>query len=149
MAKGKTDDWFWHLGADLQRLSEELMRARPSIAVHTGWQPRCDVLEDNDKIEVRAEIAGVRGEEIVLRYSPSRHRLVITGVRREEDYDGQPSSWSQLEIPYGPFSRELDLPPRDIDPGDVRASYSNGILTVWLPKKNETVLTTIIVSTDL
>lgn len=133
MARRETHDWFFEIGADLARLSEELSQGRIKIAHGPLWEPKIDVLEDDDKIIVRAEIAGVRGDAIRLIYIPERNSLLIKGMRRE-----QPRSESvaahQLEIYYGDFEREQQLPSVVVSPEGIEAQYRNGFLTVVIPK---------------
>jgi HSP20 family protein len=87
MARREVEEWFWQVGSDLQRLSEEMHRFRPAIASGKAWEPRVDVIEDEHRIIIKAEIAGVRGEDIQLLYVPERHSVLIRGLRREEDYE--------------------------------------------------------------
>jgi len=87
---------------------------------------------------LKAEIAGVRGEEIQLLYLPERHSMLLKGVRIEEDYsDGIRTGIHQLEIFYGEFQREVRLPDTPIDESNVRAQYRNGFLLVMIPKQEQ------------
>lgn len=144
MARREVEEWFWQVGSDLQRLSEEMHRYRPAIASGNAWEPRVDVLEDEDRILLKAEIAGVRGEDIQLLYIPERHSVLIRGLRREDDYqDGERTNCFQLEIFYGPFQREIKLPDVSIRSDQIRASYRNGFLLVQVPKQERTVIATV------
>jgi HSP20 family protein len=127
------DAFFWHVGGELQRMSEEMMRLRPQFANRRAWEPRIDLLEDEEHFLVKGEIAGVRGEDIQLLFIPERHVLVIRGTRNEEELNC--TGAYQLEIYYGEFEREIKLPDVDISPQHIRATYRNGILLVSIPKK--------------
>lgn len=141
MARREVEEWFWQVGSDLQRLSEEMHRFRPAIAAGKAWEPRVDVIEDERRIIIKADIAGVRGEDIHLLYIPERHSVLIRGLRREEDYeDGERTNFYQLEIFYGPFQREVKLPDVSIRSDEIRASYRNGFLLVMVPKQEEVVV---------
>jgi len=135
MARREVDEWFWQLGAELQRLSDEMFRSGPALASSSGWEPRVDVLEDRDTIVVRAEIAGVRSQDIHIAGNPARNTLTIRGVRHE---DGAPTcsktGFYQLEICYGEFMREVKLPDIPLDLEGIRGQYRNGILLVTIPK---------------
>jgi HSP20 family protein len=134
MAKRDVEEWFWQLG-ELQALNEELLRTRPKLAVGRGWEPRVDVFEEEHRILVRVEIAGVRGEDIQLLYIPERHALLLRGTRNEQSSpDCCPTGIHQLEIMYGPFQREIELPDQAIDASNIRASYRNGFLIIQVPK---------------
>ncbi|HWA83774.1 MAG TPA: Hsp20/alpha crystallin family protein [Fimbriimonadaceae bacterium] len=144
MARREVEEWFWQVGSDLQRLSEELHRFRPAIASGNAWEPRVDVLEDERRIIIKAEIAGVRGEDIQLLYVPERHSVLIRGLRREEEFeDTERTNFYQLEIFYGPFQREVKLPDVSVRSDEIRASYRNGFLLVQIPKQERIVVKTV------
>jgi HSP20 family protein len=141
MPRREVEEWFWQVGTDLQRMSEEMHRFRPAIAAGKAWEPRIDVIEDERRIIIKAEIAGVRGEDIHLVYVPERHSVLIRGLRREEDYeDGERTNFYQLEIFYGPFQREIKLPDVSVRADEIRASYRNGFLFVMVPKQDHVVI---------
>ena len=135
MSKREVDEWFWTVGAELSRLAEEIGPTRTRIAARRSWEPRIDLLDDGEKIIVRAEIAGVRGEDVQLLFLADRNTLVIRGHRPEQSMaDAERVQAYQLEIFYGPFEREIVLPDGEIDPDRIRAQYRNGILYVLIPR---------------
>lgn len=125
----------------MQRLSEEMGRTRPAVASRRSWEPRVDVIEEENRFLLKVEIAGVRGEDINVLYLPERHAVLIRGNRPEEDYsDGRRTGIYQLEILYGDFQREIRLPDISIDASGIRATYRNGILLVMIPKLDRIVV---------
>lgn len=142
MPQQDIDEWLWQVGNELQRLSEEMVRTRPSVALNKGWEPRVDVIEDGNRILVKAEIAGVRGEDIQLMYISDRHSLVIRGYRLDEGVSSQGRcSVHQLEIFYGEFQREVKLPDVPVLVDQMKAQYRNGFLLVLLPKEQRVTIT--------
>lgn len=141
MPKRDVEEWFWQLGSDFQLLHEEMLRGRPKIAVGRAWEPRVDVFEEQHRILVKVEIAGVRGEDIQLLYIPEKHCLLLRGSREEEAFtdDGR-IGIHQLEIFYGPFQREVELPDASVDAANIRAQYRNGFLIVMIPKMERIVV---------
>ncbi|MHB8636006.1 MAG: Hsp20/alpha crystallin family protein [Fimbriimonadaceae bacterium] len=133
MRRRETEEWFFEIGTDLGRFAEELSFGGPKLARSKLWEPRIDVFEDEARIVVRAEIAGVRGEDIRLVYVPERNSLLIRGIRSQEEIPDRAVA-HQLEIYYGEFEREQSLPECDFRPAGIRAQYRNGFLTVLLPK---------------
>jgi HSP20 family protein len=93
------------------------------------WVPPIDVYETEDMVVVQVEIAGVRQSDISV--SLYDRRLVVTGTR----IDGGPArrAYHQMEINYGDFRAEVDLPVA-VDEQRVDATYSDGFLRVVLPK---------------
>lgn len=141
MPHREVDEWFWQVGSELHRITEELSSGRPRVASGRAWEPRIDLVEDSDRFLLKAEIAGVRGEEIQLLYVPERNSLLLRGDRLEEDYsDGSRTGIHQLEIFYGEFQREVRLPNVPIDATRIRAQYRNGFLLVTIPKLERIVV---------
>ena len=109
---------------ELDRLLESPLRA---------WAPALDVHEDKDAFTIRAELPGMKREEIEV--SIQDGALVISGERNEEKVN-EGTEVHRQERYYGKFSRALTLPTAVA--GDrVKATYKDGILTVVLPKAEE------------
>lgn len=136
MSRRERHDWFWHVGNDFTQLTVELSPRQVHAAARRFWQPRVDVLEDEFAFVLKAELAGVKIEDIQLTYDPIEHRIVIRGVRHEEDLtQGSRVGIHQLEIFYGEFEKELTLPARArVLPDQIQAHYKNGFLLVIVPK---------------
>lgn len=92
------------------------------------WRPPTDLYETEGKIVVRVEIAGMNEGDFSI--SIDQNILSIAGVRPET---GERRAYHQMEIPFGEFSTEVEIPsPINID--EVVAEYRNGFLLVTLPK---------------
>ena len=98
-------------------------------------------MEDDRNFIIKAEIAGVRGEDIQLLFLPERHSILIRGVRSEDDSPASGRRLHQLEIPFGEFAREVKLPEVPIEHQNMRAQYKNGFLLVMIPKAETIVVT--------
>jgi HSP20 family protein len=98
-----------------------------------SWAPALDLYEDKDNLVLRAEVPGLKKEDIDI--SLHENTVTISGERRnEKKYDG--SETSREERVFGRFTRTLQLP-KLVDGSKVKASYKDGILTVTLPKAEE------------
>ena len=121
--------------AGLNRLMGEVFGASPcGVAVDEGrWSPMVDVYEKDDAFVVKAEVPGVKAEEIEL--SVLGDVLTIRGERKHE---AEAETWKtyRVERAYGAFSRQILLPV-SVDGDAIRATYKNGVLEVNLPKKAE------------
>jgi HSP20 family protein len=135
-------EWFWQLGSELRSLSEELLRVNPtSIRTRSFWEPRVDVSESEESIIVTAEIAGVDVESINLSFAPDRHSLIIRGFRAEQEQEADCRiRCYQLEIYYGDFLREVQLPDVPLDTEGIVATCRNGILRIAVPKSKQEVV---------
>ena len=98
-----------------------------------GGEPTLDVYEDKDKITVRAELPGMKKEDIEI--SLQGDTLTIAGERKQEEKREEGEMY-RSEIYFGRFQRSITLPAR-VDPNKIQAVYKDGILTVTLPKSEE------------
>lgn len=99
----------------------------------SGWSPALDVFEDKDNLVIKAELPGMKKEEIEI----SLHDGVLTlsGERKQEQKHHE-GDIHRSERFVGKFQRTLSLPTA-VDGEKVKATYKDGILTVTLPKAEE------------
>jgi len=95
-----------------------------------GWMPAIDLSEDKDNYVLKAEVPGMKKEEIEI----SLHEGVVTisGERKQEEKH-ESADMYRSERFFGRFHRSVSLPSA-VDAEKVAASYKDGILTVTLPK---------------
>lgn len=98
-----------------------------------GVFPPLNVSQDDENFYLRAEVPGIRANELSI--SAQRNRLTIAG-RREVTRESEHDSYHRQERAEGSFSRTLTLP-TDVDAERVEARYAHGILTLTLPKAEE------------
>jgi HSP20 family protein len=96
-----------------------------------GWIPAIDVYEDKDHVFVRAEVPGMKKEEIDI----SLHEGVLT-VAGERKLEYDKAETHRVERFAGRFQRSITLP-SPVDAAKVRATYKDGILAITLPKAEE------------
>ena len=92
--------------------------------------PLINLTEDKDKYYIRAELPGVKGDELDIQIK--ENSLAISGERKiaaEEEN----ARYHRREREAGTFSRMIGLP-GDINPDKVDAKLENGILTVAVSK---------------
>ena len=127
---------------DMLQISDEVFRGFFDSPLVSGrfWHPSMDIYENDTHLLVKVEIAGVRVDEVQVSLSPDDRSLTISGLRREgEKARNNRLSAHQLEIYCGPFGRTISLPHTDpIDRDSVTANYKDGILTVTIPKLENT-----------
>jgi HSP20 family protein len=108
------------LETEIDRLFETTLSGFASTARR---QFPVDVYEDGDNTYVRAELPGVKREDIAIEMVADS--LTITAQRKEADEE---ESFS--------FSRSLSVP-EHVQADKVSASYEDGVLIVTLPKWDE------------
>lgn len=123
-----------NLQVQLNRLFEPFARfaTGEEELVSGTWVPPVDVAETQDKIFVRAEVPGMKQEDISIEFENGL--LTIKGERKLEKSEGV--TWHRVERIYGNFRRSFTLP-RSVDPEKISASYREGILEVEVPKREE------------
>ena len=95
------------------------------------WQPAIDVFETEETLVVRAEIPGLRGEDLRVRIDEDV--LHISGVRTLPKEPGV-RRLHRMEISFGPYERtvRIQVP---FERERVSAHLEDGFLRVVLPKK--------------
>ena len=94
------------------------------------WVPSVDISETDDVFEVRAELPGVAKDD--LHVSVKDNLLTLSGEKRQEKADGTQNHRS-VERRYGSFQRRFTLPP-EVEKDDIKAEFSDGVLTLSIPK---------------
>lgn len=92
--------------------------------------PSIDVAEQEDSIEIRAEVPGCKAEDINI--SVHGNVLTISGEKKQTD-EQKEKGYYHMESTYGSFRREISLP-TDIDAEKIDAVCRDGVLSVKLPK---------------
>jgi HSP20 family protein len=105
-----------------------LWRGVPSMEM--GWAPAIDVFEKDDRFVVKAELPGMKQEDIDV--SVVGNRLTIKGERKAEG-KVEKEDYYYSERSYGSFSRSIDIP-SDVDAKKIEANYEDGVLEIDLPK---------------
>jgi HSP20 family protein len=116
----------WHISDDFQNPLMETSRWRIVSRPH-AWRPPTDVYETEDTLIIRVEVAGMRESDFTI--SLEERSLTIRGIRQDTS---ERRAYHQMEIPFGEFSTELELP-YTIVSGKVEATYRDGFLRIVLP----------------
>lgn len=121
---------------EMDRMFEDLgFGAMPSTSAGFGetgerfWTPRVDVRQRDDTFVVRADLPGVREED--LEVEAEGGMLRIRGERREER-EKQEGRFRRTECSYGSFVRTIPLP-EGADADQAKATFANGVLEVTVP----------------
>ena len=100
----------------------------------TVWSPRVDLAESEDGYEVKAELPGLKKEEIKVEVHDQV--LTLTGEKKNEE-KSDTKNYHRVERTYGRFERSFRLP-KEVKSDEIKAKYNNGILTIDIPKSEET-----------
>ena len=99
----------------------------------SGWTPALDVFEEKDEIIVKAELPGMKRENIDV--SLHDGTLSISGERRSHETYEKAEVYRSERF-FGRFQRSVTLP-TPVATDKVKAEYKDGILTVRLPITEE------------
>jgi HSP20 family protein len=124
---------FWDPLSEMNRMFDDafggLMR-RPGgqqrVQQIAEWAPAIDVTTKDGDLVVRAELPGVKQEDVDI--TLQNNVLTISGERKAEQEEER-GGYYVRERRYGSFSRSLGLP-EGIDESKIHARYENGVLEV-------------------
>ena len=118
----------------MNRLFDDtLSRHGSEESFFTTWAPPVDIVEKEKEIVLYAELPGLNKEDIKLEIKDNI--LTLSGERKMEKEVNE-ENYHRVERAYGRFARSFTLP-YNIKSGAVNANYKNGVLTVVLPKADE------------
>ncbi len=120
---------------EMDRLFANLFGGAPvTVAEPNGvWAPAVDIQETKDSFLVKAELPGMKQEDIQITIVDNT--LTLKGERRQEN-EVRNGGFTRIERAYGTFQRALALP-SVVDADKVKAKYKDGVLEIELPKKEE------------
>jgi HSP20 family protein len=99
------------------------------------WVPPVDIVETPEHdILVKAELPEMKREDIKVSFE--NNVLTIEGERKFETREDK-DKYHRVERGYGAFRRTFTMP-ASVDAAGVSADYRDGVLTVKLPRREET-----------
>jgi HSP20 family molecular chaperone IbpA len=108
----------------------EVFHAVSWLVSSGAWNPPTDAYETESAYVVRVEVAGVQEQDFEVAFE--KNILLVSGVRPDAP---DRRAYHQMEIRTGKFAAAVAVPfPVDVD--SATATYTDGFLTVVLPKYN-------------
>ncbi len=98
------------------------------------WVPAVDIYEDAEAIHLKAELPGMEMKEIEVKVE--NNTLEIRGEKKIEQEEKK-ENHHRIERVFGRFSRSFRLP-NTVAQDKIKAKYDRGLLTIILPKREET-----------
>ncbi len=118
---------------DLLDSAFQLAGTSSGYATDRAWAPLLDVHENSEAVIVQLEAGGLKKEDFDI--SLHDDNLTISGERRLETDKREGESFRSERF-FGAFSRTIQLPSA-VKTDAVTASYTDGVLTVTLPKAED------------
>ena len=130
------DNWweeFDSIQKEMQLFMEHVSGKKPHFLglSEKTWEPLCDIFETDDHFIVVVDLAGVTVDEVDL--TIKSRKLILTGGRKEVPSPTK-RGYHQMEIPFGPFQREIELP-EEVNVETIDAHYREGFLIIECKKK--------------
>jgi len=99
----------------------------------SAWKPSVDIYETDEAIILKAELPGIKKEDVSVEIKDNV--LTLRG-ERVEDKEIKEGSYFRKERCFGTFSRAFNLQHR-VQPDKIKARFKDGILEVEIPKPEE------------
>jgi len=113
-------------------LFRDVLESEESVITYA---PRVDVVENKESFTVRAELPGMKKDEVKLKLE--NNVLTLNGEKHDEE-KRDADNFHLRETRYGKFERSFRLTD-NIDRGNIVADYKDGVLTISLPKTKESL----------
>lgn len=130
----------WEPVREMMTLREAMDRlfddafTRPISLRDGGWaSPAIDMYQTDDEVVVKAALPGFNADDVQI--NVTGEVLTIRGELKHEE-ERKEKAWHIREQRWGSFERSVALP-TDVVADKANADFSNGILTITLPKAEE------------
>ncbi|HHN64489.1 MAG TPA: Hsp20/alpha crystallin family protein [Nitrospirae bacterium] len=129
---------------EMERWFDEFFR-RPFSLFGPSWLPRLrmpeieeispsvDIFEEGDDVVVKAELPGMKKDDIDVTLSDDT--ITISGEKKREE-KVEKKNYYRYERSFGSFSRSFRLPV-DVQADKAKATFKDGILEIRIPKTEE------------
>ncbi len=119
---------------ELKRMQDRITRLLEEFdrfsAIPTEVSVPVDIIDEEDKIKVIADLPGFSKEDIEIYLEDGD--LVIKAERKEE-IEEKGKNYIRQERRFGEIYRRITLP-EEVDAEKIKAKYNNGVLEIELPK---------------
>lgn len=117
----------------INRIFEEAFprgAAKDTEFAPADWRPAVDTYEESNNIVIKAELPGVKKEDITI--DVKDNVLTLKG-ERSADTEVKEENYYRREHSYGKFFRAFTLPDA-VDSNKIEASCKDGVLKISIPK---------------
>ena len=121
------------LQEQVNRLFDSKFSNHGDSATLTAWVPAVDVYETENELVIKVDLPEIAEKDIDVRVESNM--LTVRGERKFEQ-KVEEENYLRMERSYGTFSRSFSLP-NSVDTQAIKAEYTDGVLSVTLPKRAE------------
>lgn len=127
----------WEPLNEIAYLNNEINKIFNESFKSSVWSPAVDVVETKEDYRVKADLPGLKKEDIDI--SLNDNILTIKGERKDLSEVVENSLFSKKEISYGQYQKQISLG-IDVDSEKIKAIYVDGVLELVIPKSEKTKL---------
>ncbi len=125
----------WSPFAELERIRREFDRLLEDVFPVTAEReavlvPPIDVYETDSEVVVKAELPGIKKEDIDVTI---KENSVHIKAEKKEEKEEKTETVHRVERFYGKVERVVPLP-AEIKPEEAKAEYKDGVLEIRIPK---------------
>ncbi|OAD91625.1 heat-shock protein [Aequorivita soesokkakensis] len=95
--------------------------------------PKVNIRETADAFIVEMAVPGLKKSDFQIELD---NQVLSISTETKEEQENQEENYTRREFGYASFKRSFTLP-ESVDEEKINASYSEGILNIHLPKKEE------------
>ncbi|MCK9227520.1 MAG: Hsp20/alpha crystallin family protein [Syntrophorhabdaceae bacterium] len=108
---------------------------RLKFPVTEELMPSVDIFEEKDDVVVKAELPGIKKEDLDITLTDDT--ISISGEKKKEE-EVSKKNYHRWECSYGSFSRSFTLP-AEVQSDKAKAQFKDGVLEIRIPKTEEAV----------
>ena len=109
----------------LRRLDDEFF----SAGFEKAWMPAIDVEEKDGAYLVKADLPGLKKDDIHIEL---RNRVLTLRGERRDEHEENKDGYHRVERSFGSFERSLRVP-EGVTEKDIHAKYTDGVLELSIP----------------
>ncbi len=129
-------DPFHNLSAlqeQVNRLFDSKFSQNGEISTLSAWAPSVDIYGTENELVIKADLPGATEKDLDVRVE---NNMLTIGGERKFEQEVKEENYLRMERSYGSFHRTFSLP-NTVDTQAIQAKYTDGVLTVTLPKRAE------------
>ena len=96
--------------------------------------PAVNIKEDSDNFEVEVAVPGLKKDDFNIELE---NDVLTISSEKERKTESKEDKYVRREFQYSSFKRTFSLPENVVNGDMVEANYTNGVLHILLPKKEE------------
>lgn len=125
---------FRSLRREIDRLFDDLLNPSEENETRMSmWSPHTDISETDDRYVLRMDMPGLSRSDLNIELR--NDTLTVSGERKNEHEESR-ENFHRVERSYGRFFRSFTLPNAG-DTEKVKAQMKDGVLTIEIPKREE------------